>query len=304
MTIMFWLYQDTSPQWYREVAAAAQKRGHMVRLFTQPRQVTAERYPGYAFTRIAQFPPMIDQDRKRVLAALAIPGIKPIQDVRQIQVYEDKLAQTVLWHQWMPRSRVLMSRDAAELALEDLSPPFISKASVGSASLNVRLVKTKDEAIEEINAAFGEGITIRQGPGPSVKQKGYLLWQEYIDHTVTYRVTAVGSKRHVYARFNYPDRPMAAPSKIVQTCPLAETDVGVRGLLEFSDAFFAAAGTKFCAIDVLWDPLRERWRLLETAQSWARGDDPAGNACFYGSSYSLNTQHDLLVEEIEAGAFG
>ena len=301
---MLWLYQDGGPQWYREVAEAAGKRGHMVRLFSQPWQIKADQYPGYAFTRIAQFPPMIDQDRKKVLAALAVSGVKPIQDATQIRVYEDKVAQTIRWHEWMPKSYVLMNRESAELALEFMIFPFISKAAVGSASLNIRLVKTKDEAIAEINASFGEGITIRQGPGASVKQKGYLLWQEFIDHTVTYRVTGIGTKRHVYARFNYPDKPMAAPSKVVQTCPLTETDAGVPGLLEFSDAFFAAAGTKFCAIDVLWDARRERWRLLETAQSWARGNDPAGNACFYGTSHSLLKQHELLVDEIEAGAFG
>lgn len=301
--MMLWLYQDGGPRWYREVADAARARGWMFRLFTHPWQVNGDRYPGYAFTRISQFPPFIDMDRARVLEALKRPGVKPIQDVVQLLAYENKLMQTVLWHDWMPKTIIKESRESALAALENFKLPFISKASVGSASLNVRFVETRDQAVAEIDAVFGgPGISIRRGPGPAVRQRGYLLWQEFIPHHQTYRVTAIGTKRHVYARFNYADRPMAAPSKITPTQPLPQ-ELAERGLLEFSNAFFEAAGTKFCAIDVLWDAERGGYRLLETAQSWARGDDAAGNATFYGTKYSLLTQHELLLDELAAGSF-
>jgi hypothetical protein len=132
-------------------------------------------------------------------------------------------------------------------------------------------------------------------------QKGYLIWQEFIPHTVTWRVAIAGSKINIYKRFCYPDRPMAAPSKVVPTEPVTAWTPQMESLADFSQRFFRFAGTKWCAIDVLETPAG--WRLLETSLAWARCKR-AAEFKFMDSKHSLATQHALLIEEIEAGVFG
>lgn len=252
--------------------------------------------PGWAFFVPNQFPPFLMRDKIAGEGVIANQYLKLIQDATQIRVYEDKLAQHQLWGDFMPRTWVAHTWESALHLLDRVEFPVVSKASVGSASLNVRLLMNKAAGLSEIERVFNEGVPIRRGPGPDHLQQGYVLWQEFISHDVTWRVTAIGSRRHVYQRFNYPDRPMAAPSGVVQTKPVEMSD-DVESLLEFSNAFFSHAKTKWCAVDVLKS---NGWKLLETSLAWARGDDPAGNAYFYGTKRSLNTQFDLLLDELEA----
>jgi glutathione synthase/RimK-type ligase-like ATP-grasp enzyme len=294
--VRIWALDDRPFDHYGlELCAAARKRGHDSILFKDAAQVTA---PGYVFMRLCQKQPRLAFDRAQYSALSQLPGRTFIQDDAQITAYEDKGYQVAQWGGFMPETRVLSSRTAAELQGAAIPLPLVSKSFIGSASHNVRLLKTAEDVRREVDMVFSaDGMQITSGV-----QRGYVLWQEFIPHSCTYRVTAVGNKRHVYGRFNYPDRPMAAPSKVVRTKPVPMSDE-TESLLEFCNSFFAAAGTKWCAIDVLKDP-RGGWKLLETALAWARGNDESGNAPFYGSKWSLNTQHELLLDEMEAGVFG
>jgi len=282
--------------WGREVSRAALLRGHEAPQFKKPEQIDKE---GYVFARRRQFPPLYEQDFS--IGPLFLKRwLKGVQDYEQWTLYEDKVTQLWQYHKFMPRTDLITSILDAFLAANHLSYPIVSKSAFGSSSVNVRILNTYAEAQRELNLAFGEGIPAKRGQ-ETVLQKGYLLWQEFVPHDVTWRVTAVGRRRHIYKRFCYPDKPVAAPSAIVQTEP-AEMSEEVESLLAFSNEFFAFAKTKWCAIDVLKAP--DGWKLLETSLAWARGNDPAGNAKFYGTDFSLNTQHDLLIREIEEGAFG
>lgn len=298
----FWCFDCYSglahnDSWGREVETAALKRGHQAKRFVRAERVGGE---GYLFARRRQFPPLYDEDELR-LGSLwhSRKYLQFVQDRAQWTCYEDKILQFALYRDWMPATQVFSAESEANEALNRLTFPLVSKASVGSSSVNVRILTDRAAAELEINLAFGQGLPIRRGPFDAL-QLGYVLWQEFIPHEVTWRVTAVGNQRHVYKRFCYPDKPVAAPAKVVATEP-APMSEEVESLLEFSNRFFAFADTKWCAIDVLKAP--SGWRLLETSLAWARGDDAAGNAKFYGTPYSLNTQADLLVSEIEAGVF-
>jgi glutathione synthase/RimK-type ligase-like ATP-grasp enzyme len=293
-TVRIWALDDrTFDHCGIELFEAAARRGHRCTLFKHTREVTG---PGYVFMRLAQHPPRLEYDRGVYHDLRNVPGLTFIQDLAQVEAYENKIRQTTSWREFMPRTHLFTSKDQA---LENIPAGFlISKSSIGSASHNVRLLRTVDEKIKEIEQVFSKsGIPVVGG-----MQRGYVIWQEFVPHEVTYRVTAVGDQRHAYVRFNYPDRPMAAPSKVIRTKPLLWSDETV-SLLKFCNNFFDVAGTKWAAIDVLKTPDGE-WKLLETALGWARGDDESGNFFFYDTKRSLLTQHDLLIDEMEAGVFG
>lgn len=277
-----------------ELFQAAGKRGHKATLFTCAGEVTGG---GYVFIRLCQTQPRLHFDREQYSALLGAPGRIMIQDPGQVHAYEDKLAQVAMWRDFMPRTFALFTKQQA-LALAAMTQyPLVSKSSIGSASHNVRILADQDAAVREIEAVFDKGIKVSLGV-----QKGYWLVQEFVPHDVTYRVTAVGTKRHIYQRFNFKDRPVAAPSAVVRTKPLPMGPLAER-ILEFSNRFFEMANTRWCAIDILPNT-SGGWFLLETALGWARGNDESGNAPFYGTKYSLLQQHELLLDEIEAGVFG
>lgn len=283
-----------------EVVQAAIARGHEAKLFHRARQVTGQ--SGYVFARLAQWEPRITADRLEI-DCISKTNFKFIQDRTQIECYESKLEQAARFQEWLPETWVFTDQVEAMQFVSGARFPLVSKSSVGSASHNVRLLRNADDAIRELEQVFGAGIPVKAGAGNATRQKGYVLWQAFIPHDVTFRVTRVGDKFHCYERFNYDDRPMAAPSRVKQTHPVSQ-DGFEKSLGEFSRRLTDAIGTKWVALDILWDTQFQEWRLLETALAWARGNDPAGNAPFYGTSYSLNTQHELLVEQIEQGVFG
>lgn len=303
MTIRFWCFDCFSglahnDSWGREVAQAAILRGHKATMFRNQGEVGGA---GYWFARRRQFPPLYEADERHLGSLWANRQyLHFVQDRQQWLCYEDKIRQYRLFSEWMPRTWYCPSAEAAYRALDQCWFPLVSKASVGSSSVNVRILADAEAAQQEIDLAFSGGLPMRHG-AQDARQTGYLLWQQFIPHQVTWRVTAVGTKRHAYRRFCYPDKAVAAPAAVVATEPAAMSDE-VESLLDFSNRFFEFAGTQWCAIDVLKaDP---GWRLLETSLAWARGGDSAGNASFYGTEYSLNTQAQLLVSEIEQGAFG
>lgn len=302
MTLSIW---DTGHEWNRELQWATVNRGFPARTIREVGSLT----PGKIFYIPNQFPgPRCIVDKMFALKSMPDdPTYQWIADRTQIHCYEDKVRQVELFGDWMPSTQVFNWYTSALNYIDGLSAsafPIISKSAVGSASLNVRLLKNKAAAFAELHKVFVKGgLPIRQGPGADGLQKDYVIWQDFVPHEFTYRVTVVGSKLHVYKRFNYDDRPMACPSKVKATEPVEMSPV-IESLLSWSNKFFLSAGTKWCAIDVLADPLRLSagqvpWRLLETSLAWARGNDTAGNARFYGTKRSLNTQFDLLIDELE-----
>lgn len=293
---------QTGHEWNKELMWAAINRGFPV---NQTSMVAGLKL-GHIFYIPNQFPgKRCIADKSFALKSMPDdPAYKWIADRTQIDCYENKLRQHELFGDWMPPAFVSRWYTDALAHLDEMANsefPVVSKSAVGSASLNVRLLKNKAEARIELDQVFRGGLPIRQGPGPDALQKDYVLWQQFVPHEFTYRVTIVGSKFHVYKRFNYSDRPMACPSKVKPTEPVGMSEK-IEHLLNWAGAFFRdSAKTKWCAIDVLEEPVGtfSRWRLLETSLAWARGNDPAGNAPFFGSKRSLNTQFDLLIDELE-----
>jgi glutathione synthase/RimK-type ligase-like ATP-grasp enzyme len=284
-------------QWGREMLESCRRAGVEAKLYKKAEDVDTS---GYIFMRLAQFPPYHDSDKRLALELIERPELTFIQDRSQFLAYEDKAFQFRKWGYLMPRTWYFDDPESALEFVESYPLPIVSKSTIGSSSYNVRVLDDF-AAIDEIEQVFGAGLTIRNGQVLG-KQKGYLLWQEFIPHDVTWRVTIVGEKLHIYKRFNYPDVPKAAPAFVVPTEAIESYDsLEMQSLMEWSRGVFKTLGTKWCAIDVLKN-VRE-WKMLETSLAWARGADAAGLSPFYGSEHSLMTQCDLLVEEIRRGVF-
>lgn len=289
---------QTGHRWADEFMAACRKRRVE---FTKGRTIdpTAD---GPIFYPVMQYPSVLCRQQQSVVEGLDAPNLRWIQDIRQILCYEDKQQQMLKFSKWMPETHVFMDYEGAYAHASGANYPLVSKAREGSSSYNVRILKSAEEGVAEVNQIFnGQGLPLKTQPK---FQRGYWLVQEFIPHNVTFRVTIVGTHLHVYKRFCYPDKSVAAPASIVPTEAVNYDDVVIQGLMDWSRQVFEDIGTKFCAIDVLYDHQRQKWVLLETSLAWARGDDAAANSPFHGSNYSLNTQWDLLIDEIQAGVFG
>jgi len=281
--------------WHLALLREAQSRGYNARRVSSVRHVTE---PGYLFARLPMRQPELNAQRARVRELAALPQVRMIQDAQQIDLYESKLAQTAAFSQWMPTTRVLVTQDSAREALEFLTFPFISKASVGASSIHVRLIETHEQAHEEIRLAFTtRGIPTSRG---FKDQRGYLIWQQYIPHNVTYRVNIIGRQFAIFKRYCYGDRPMAQTGNVE---PVMELNPHYVSLLQFAEHIAKVIGTKWCAFDILESP--DGWKLLETSIGWpwpSPGDCNKG--AFFFSTHKWIDMFKVLFDEVEEGVWG
>lgn len=287
---------DTGHPCVREAVGAAKKAKLLRSLQYTVTDKSEDVKAGLIFFPLRQHKPFIDENRAVLAELLERDDLQFVQDETQLRVYEDKIAQFELWDDWMPSTRVFRGpNEARQFLARNNRWPLVSKSRFGSASHAVRLLESKAEAAQEVEAVFGRGLDTGFG-----EQKGYVLWQRFVPHDVTWRVTIVGRQFSVYKRFNYSDDSKAAPASEVGFEPLRAVSDIPTSLLDFAFDFFEKAGTKYCAVDILQDG--DKWRLLETAMSWARSYKPY-LVPFIGTRYTFANQFDLLMEEIQAGVW-
>ncbi len=295
---------DDAGGWGRQLAQEASARGWKARMFSSPTDVAGIARGDFAFMRIAQ-----DARRgaaeKELAKFLATRGVRLIPSLREILLYEDKAEQAIEYAQWMPDTAYVKSRMTAEYALQQMQFPFLSKSRTGSASRNVRMVNTLQDARREIDAAFGEGIAGAHKLGEAV-QRGYLLWQDFLTgNAYDYRIVRTGRHMMALKRFNKPGTPFASGSGINSPAP----DGGeLLNVLRFADSFFSSIGSIWCGIDVVHDNRRGVWRVLETTLGWTAS---AYAQCRYylttptgipvASPYRGAEVWRLLCDEIEKG---
>jgi hypothetical protein len=253
------------------------------------------RRPGYVFIRLAMNEKLLQWHRRIADIMREVPGMRLIQDPTQVELYEDKIKQTQQFHHWMPHTELAFSEADAQILLPDMTYPFISKAKVGASSCNVRLITNMVEARREIELSFvGDGIpNLSHYPN----QKGYLIWQEYIPHDITYRVNIIGRQFFVFKRYCYPDRPMAQTGNVE---PVLVMDDEIASLLEYTKEIAAEIETKWCAFDILKGP--NGWLLLETTLGWPWPSPGNCDECVcWNSPHKWADMFKVLFDEIEAG---
>jgi len=296
-----WCYNDVH-NWGSMLAKAAAARGHDAHLFEDPREPDR----GFVFMHM-HYHPQVRELHKRCMRVMSTnPDLTLIPNYRSSVLYDDKAEQARQLAKYMPRTHIYWTPSAARRWL-DTQPeiPFMSKASEGARSHNVRLVSNYEDAREEIKLAFSDlGIKCRYGQ----TQRGYLLWQDYIpDNDGDIRVIAIGSQRLVLRRGNHIDR---SANKTGRLTPIVKLDdPEIVEALKVADTFFRAENMQWSGIDMVRDT-NGRWYILETTVSWTMNAFYECGFMKNGGAMGWNTTGvmgdkiwHVLLDEIEGGAF-
>lgn len=291
----FWVL-DEREVWHAPMIKVARARGYDAKRIFRGEECEG---PGIGFIRCHAEPKALQRNQRDwdVMSS----RLTMIQDEAQVRCYENKSEQLRRWRDWMPPTRRFEDEGDAVRFAATAKYPIVSKADVGASSVNVRVIQNERQMLEHISQIFGRGIVVNHcSGGARSKQHGYVILQEFIPHTVTWRVNAIGNCRAIFKRYCYPDKPVAQTGNVE---PVMELDAETESLLEFADSFFAHANTKWCAIDILKDG--DKWRLLETSLAWPW---PSPGACNEAPLFRSNGRRwkqiwECMFDEIEAGAW-
>ena len=295
---------DEREVWHAAAIAAAQRHGWRGKCIFINDIDTAAMQPGdVGFIR-----PHADWRRlpaNRRDDAIMRQHLLMIQDRAQVEVYENKSEQFRRWGGWMPVTERFENEDSAQRYAACAQYPLVSKADVGASSVNVRILSTPAEARAHIAQIFGGGVKQQHGAScPDTLQQGYVLLQEFIPHTITYRVNAIGDARAVFFRYCYPNKPVAQTGNVE---PAFQMSAELESLLAYADKVFADIGSKWCALDILKDERtpEQPWRLLETSLAWPW---PSPGRCNEGAIFRSGGKKwiemfDVMFDQLEAGAW-
>lgn len=236
--------------WREKIAAACKRKGH---------EVTDDN-PDVAFARLVTFEPWRERGLE-FLRGAAVRGVATLPEPANLHWYDDKLAQVALLSKWLPETVVV--RGGEPMPDPPGGFPFVSKASTGAASRNVRLIRTEAEARAEYEAAIlGGGIPLK----PSGVQKGYLYWQRFIpENDGDVRVIVIGDESFGIRRGNRDDAPFASGSGRIEVIREISDDHTVKAF-RMADEISEHLGTRWQAYDFVFDG--DRCYCLEAACSW------------------------------------
>lgn len=299
---------DERGNWFEPSMAAARNRGYAVERIKRGREA---KLGGLGFLRPHAVPLVLQRNHLDYLEMAE--RLTMVQDFTQVECYDDKSAQFWRWGKWMPKTWRFDNRDAALYFLETRAPDIlVSKADVGASSKNVRILRNRGDQKAHVRELFGKGIVVDHcaGGGPSgreakSRQRGYVLFQDFIHNDHTWRVNAIGRGRAMFKRFNGP----AGTAQTGNVEPVKDYgDATVQSILGFANMIFSELKTNWCALDILHDVNTGRLYLLETSLGWpwpSPGD--CDNAPFIGpmeKSYKWRDMWELMFDEYEHGTWG
>jgi glutathione synthase/RimK-type ligase-like ATP-grasp enzyme len=291
---------EDNGQWGQSLAQAARARGWATNIFSSTTSQRPDTSVDVVFIRVNQGTQRMVVE-KQLVKQLSKAGLRMVIDPVQTDLYEDKLAQSLIYREFMPTTFVLLHKREAQTKVGELGYPFLSKSRTGSASKNVRLIRNEQEAHNEIERSFGsKGIVAGHRLGEGT-QRNYLIWQRFLPgNTYDYRVCKIGSARMILRRGNRDDLPFASGSG--KTEPIIDLDRETRQVLSFSDVFFAHTGTTWCGIDVVKDHTDGCWKMLETTIGWSQ--KAYAECTFFGSRRKGAEMWELVCDELAIGVFG
>jgi len=176
---------------------------------------------------------------KQIIAAAENLGITVFPNINTCWHYDDKIAQKYLLEAIgapVVPSHIFLSKTEALLFIEKANYPLVFKLRCGAGSQNVKLVKTKKEAISLCNKAFYKGFVAAEGYFTDGKtkfrkvkdlmnlfekmkrlpisikntmmdrrlfalQKGYIYFQDFLpDNLFDTRITIIGDRAFGFQR--------------------------------------------------------------------------------------------------------
>jgi glutathione synthase/RimK-type ligase-like ATP-grasp enzyme len=281
---------DSREVWHGPLIQAAQSLGWNARRVFEQDPIQPG---GFGFFR----PHPANMEEHRLLDLEMRRHLVMVQDRAQVEVYEDKTEQWRRWGHLMPETWHYTSQAEAQQAQHDF--PLVSKANEGASSVNVRILYTRQQYEAHVAQAFGPGIKVNLcAGGATTTQKGYLLVQRFIPHTITFRVNILGPRRAIFERFNYPDKPVAQTGNVR---PVMHFTVLHESLIEYANQVAAEIGTRWCALDILRD--NDHWTLLETSLAWPKNETDHRDTPLIGGGTWGQLWH-LLCADLAAGYFG
>lgn len=171
-----------STDWGRALHAAALARGVNSTLIDSRSTPTPA---SVLFARLPQRDP--SQARSMALAHIRAGG-KCVHSEHDLLSYENRRYQMDHLEGHFPRGEVVKTMEWAEEAVELLGLPIVSKATYGSSSATVRLLATRDEALNDARAVLTRGVKFKHLP----TQFGECLWQEFLPgNAFALRVTQI-----------------------------------------------------------------------------------------------------------------
>lgn len=296
---------DERRTWAQPLYNAATARGYATKIVSSAKYAT--RNNGLVFFRPHAHPQVLKKNQE-IDWPIFRDHFTPIQDDGQVMTYDNKSEQFRRWGRFMPATFRYTDMEQAMEFLRTWNAPLVFKADVGASSVNVKIVDDLIGQMKHVETLFKHGISQNHCCGGSggksvlTTQRGYVLMQEKIDHEVTWRVNAIGRLLAAFKRKNFPDRMVAQTGNVE---PVMEMTDQIESLFAFADEVFIEIGSKWCALDILWDAIEQRWRLLETSLAWpwpSPGD--CMEAPFFGSERKWGHMWDAMLDQYETGVWG
>ena len=209
-------------------------------------------------------------ERILVLSSLNLP-VYP--SPMEIYIYENKR----FLYSWLkahnlphPETHVIYERSEAENFIEKVEFPLIVKANIGASGSGVQVLKTKIEARSYVQETFSsKGVPRRWGPNfakgqlakrgfhyilhpsdikrkvsvyktvKSDKQKGFVIFQEYIPHDFEWRIVAINNSYFAHKKLKAGEKASGSLLKNYDNPPTRLFDFAKNIMVKFN--FFSQA---------------------------------------------------------------
>lgn len=166
-------------------------------------------------------------------------GFRLYPDDEEVYIYENKrflYSWLASHHIPLPQTRIFYDLNDALDYLETSEYPVVAKLNIGASGKGVSILKNKSEAVSYTRRAFWKGISAKSGPNwdkdsPLTKivnlisrpalllekkriyslqrseiQQGYVLFQEFINHTFEWRVVRIGDSFFAHKKLKKGDK--------------------------------------------------------------------------------------------------